>query len=201
MPLHRNDEQPLFVEAAEDLARDLGIEPDAVLLRYRESLRSSPYPGLECIEPDEVEQFVRGEDLPAARLSHAESCSTCSTLLKAARPSPELRARVIEAVRDCEHVSGRDRGISWGSLKRPLLLGLPALVAGLLGGLALFKRRNGVPAGLPVRVREAAREAAEGVRKRGAPDEPVSTSSADLIPQDEQEPSEAASQTTSLVTG
>lgn len=147
MPQRTSHERPLFLEAAENLAREQGTDPERLLAQYLQAVRDSSYPEAECFDPDEVEQFVLGEELPAQRRAHAESCLPCSTLLKAARPSPERRRQVIAAVRyrELAEPPGTAQPLSAfraAFRRRPLVLGAQLFAIGFLGGLYVSARRR-----------------------------------------------------------
>lgn len=110
--------RPLFLEAAQDLAREFGTSVEAVLTEYRQSVRRSVYPGPNCLEPHEIEQFIDSGTLPPERQSHAENCPSCAAVLEAARPTPELWERVAEEIRPAitreterPRRAGSDRGL------------------------------------------------------------------------------------------
>ena len=79
--------KPFYLKAAERLAADMGKNVDDLLAEYRESVRNSQYPGPECLEPSEVEQFINKEMIPEARLAHTKECLPCAVLLEAAIPN------------------------------------------------------------------------------------------------------------------
>ena len=98
--------RPLFLKEAQARARRERVEVKAALDADRERLRSSPYPGPECLDAEEVEQLlsagVASEEASAveARLRHVEGCDDCATLLLASEPGAASLERTIASVRD-----------------------------------------------------------------------------------------------------
>lgn len=91
-----------FQQEAEAFAGELGKEPESFLGKYREAVRS-PRDDLEtrgCLEPYEIEQYVKGEPLAESRQDHLLECSDCETLAIAAKPSTELRETFLEVLRE-----------------------------------------------------------------------------------------------------
>jgi hypothetical protein len=72
--------------ALEQRASRLGTDVHGLLKEDRRLLRTSKYPGPDCLHPHEVEQFCAIE-LPESRLSHVESCPMCAALLDIAIPT------------------------------------------------------------------------------------------------------------------
>jgi hypothetical protein len=87
------------VLAAERHAARLGKTVEEFTFEVRKRLRESSYPGLDCLEPYEVEQYTNGK-LADDRLRHTIQCIHCEALLKSTEPAPELLAEVLEEVRE-----------------------------------------------------------------------------------------------------
>jgi hypothetical protein len=98
--------RPLFLKEAQARARREGVGLKEALEADRERLRSSAYPGPDCLDPEEVEQLLRGRvasdesSAVEARLSHVEECDDCATLLLACEPEAASLERTIASVRE-----------------------------------------------------------------------------------------------------
>lgn len=98
--------RPLFLKEAEARARRERISLKEALEGDRERLRTSGYPGPDCLDPEEVEQLLSGtvvSEKPGAvedRLSHVEDCDDCATLLLACEPGAASLERTIASVRE-----------------------------------------------------------------------------------------------------
>jgi tetratricopeptide (TPR) repeat protein len=87
-------EPPLFLQAARDRAARFGCDLDDLLRHDLQQMRDSPYPGPDCLQPDEVMAYVEARELPPARLAHAETCPECRTLIATASQPPRLPREV-----------------------------------------------------------------------------------------------------------
>lgn len=94
--------KPMFMQAAEQLAKSQGVDARRVLARFAQGIRASTYPTPECLEPIEVEQFAGGQALDAKRVAHLSACAECAGLLEVARPSAPRLSAFLEQVRDRE---------------------------------------------------------------------------------------------------
>ena len=98
--------RPLFLKEAQARARRERVDVKDALDADRERLRSSPYPGPECLDPGEVDQLlsanVAADETSAleARLRHVEGCDDCATLLLACEPGAASLERTIASVRE-----------------------------------------------------------------------------------------------------
>jgi hypothetical protein len=79
-------------------AAHLGRTVEQVLEDGRIALRQSSYPGPECLNPYEVEQFFVA-DLREDRVAHVEKCPMCAALLDAAQPTDKALAQFIDNYR------------------------------------------------------------------------------------------------------
>ena len=87
-----------FEAALRRRAAHLGKSVDEVLEDDRIALRQSSYPGPECLNPYEVEQFFVA-DLREDRVAHVEKCPMCAALIDAARPTENALAQFIDNYR------------------------------------------------------------------------------------------------------
>lgn len=62
------------------------------------SEQESRYPGPDCLEPYEIEEYIDGA-LAAGRVAHTRECPSCRGLLSALTPSEERSAAVLNEVR------------------------------------------------------------------------------------------------------
>lgn len=92
-------QSPSFV-FARSRAEALGLTVETLLRRDREQLRVSSYPGPECLEPFEVEQYASGV-LASDRTRHVEACPGCRVLVSGAMASPPLSS-FLDDVRNIE---------------------------------------------------------------------------------------------------
>ena len=79
-------------------AARLGKTVEEVLEEDRVALRQSSYPGPECLNPYEVEQFFVA-DLREDRVAHVETCPMCAALIDAAQPTENALAQFIDKYR------------------------------------------------------------------------------------------------------
>jgi hypothetical protein len=57
------------------------------------------YPGTDCFEPFEVEQYTIGA-LPPDRLAHVERCRLCAALLEMTSPTDDRVAEFLREIRE-----------------------------------------------------------------------------------------------------
>ena len=93
-PLEQGGPFPAF-EAVKKRAERLGVSPVDLFTRDSDELKRSPYPGPECLEPVEIEEYLLGE-LTKERADHINVCAGCGGLLAALVPD-EPRARDLLA--------------------------------------------------------------------------------------------------------
>jgi hypothetical protein len=79
-------------------AKRAGKTIDELLLQDRERLRKPQYPGPDCYEPYEVEQYISGT-LNESRISHHQQCGYCAVLLDLAIPSEQHAEAIINELR------------------------------------------------------------------------------------------------------
>lgn len=91
--LRREDNTPRFMRAAERTASRLGLSVQEVLDRDVQMLKRVKYPGPDCLQPYEVEEYVGSGHLTSQLKLHVEECSLCEILLAGAIPD---RARIEE---------------------------------------------------------------------------------------------------------
>ena len=95
--------RPDFLREAEERARRERTSVKAALAADRERLRTLPYPGPDCLDPEEIEQLsgvaARTPVWAEARLGHVEGCEDCATLLLMSEPGAVSLERMIAAVR------------------------------------------------------------------------------------------------------
>jgi len=80
--------EPLYMQAARERAREMGISSDQLLSQYSEALKSSTYPTPQCLTPEEVEPCTKGA-LSEDRLKHVSGCEPCRELLSGAEPTSD----------------------------------------------------------------------------------------------------------------
>lgn len=91
--------EPRFIRAAEERGRRLGMSGDEILRLDLERIESSSYPGQNCLQPCDVEDYIDGRPLADISKAHLKECAGCRTLLKVAEPTEESVQRVLEEVR------------------------------------------------------------------------------------------------------
>jgi hypothetical protein len=94
VPLEKLDDledsqEPRFLQAVRSRAQRLGTTPEDVRSQDIDRLRVSRYPGPDCLEPEEIEQFALTGILAGESLPHVEDCAACRGLLKKLSPSTE----------------------------------------------------------------------------------------------------------------
>jgi hypothetical protein len=103
--LKQAEHNPSFFNAAKARAARLRLSVGELAAYDRAKLERSEYPGPDCLQPFEVEEF-RADRLPATRLAHINQCSGCAGLLKALSPAPTGERDVIAAVRQSAEAVG-----------------------------------------------------------------------------------------------
>jgi hypothetical protein len=83
--------------AARARAERLKLSLDDMLLEDRRRLRASTYPGPECLEPYEVEEYAAGA-LSRERAQHVETCEGCHILVSGVTPSEAQVAAFLDEV-------------------------------------------------------------------------------------------------------
>lgn len=89
-----------YMEAAELLGEILDVQPDEALQEYTRAVETSSYPGPDCLEPHEVEAYLKGEALTETSAGHVRECGMCSAVLEAARPTSKGLDEVLRAAHD-----------------------------------------------------------------------------------------------------
>jgi hypothetical protein len=97
--MERMDDEPRFLRGARARAQKLGISEQELLDRDLQRVLDSTYPGPDCLDPDEVQEFAETGSLPDDRLAHRERCDACAALLEAAAPGPVRVEQFVEEVR------------------------------------------------------------------------------------------------------
>ena len=87
--------EPLYMQAARERAREMGISPEQLLSKYSEALKTSTYPTPQCLTPEEVESCTNGA-LAEDRLKHVSDCKPCGELLTAVEPTNERFKELME---------------------------------------------------------------------------------------------------------
>jgi hypothetical protein len=96
----KTEDKPKFLLAAEELARQRGTDAQEILRRNREAVRSSDYPGPDCLVPEEIESFFADSvGMEEERAEHARNCAGCSALLASAGVDPAEIERFLTQVR------------------------------------------------------------------------------------------------------
>jgi hypothetical protein len=92
--------KPRSLMAAEKTARRLNIPVEEVISGDLQHMLESDYPGPECLEPHEVEEFIAtGEFQDETLLSHLDICVSCEALILAAKPRKEGLQALLEDLR------------------------------------------------------------------------------------------------------
>jgi hypothetical protein len=89
---------PRFEAIVEQRAARLGKSVEQLLADDRAALRQADYPGPDCLNPQEVEQFF-AMDLPLDRVPHVGQCPLCAALLDVARPTEDGVQRFLDDYR------------------------------------------------------------------------------------------------------
>lgn len=90
---------PAYMAAAETLAQTHHEDAETILARFRQGVRTSDFPGEDCLAPHEVEVWTADKNLPSDRMHHVEGCPQCRALLDAAQPDATRRRQILDAVR------------------------------------------------------------------------------------------------------
>ena len=111
----------------------------------RIALRQSSYPGPECLNPYEVEQFFVA-DLNEDRLMHVEKCPMCAALIDAAQPTENGLAQFISKYRVkkatksiAELGNERPNSAIWRPLSDLLWVEGPVIAACVLLGIGISR--------------------------------------------------------------
>jgi len=94
-------EEPRSLIAARSRAARLNVSLGEMLRQDRERLRASTYPGPECLEPYEVEQYAAGR-LSPERAEHIEACSGCQVLVGGVVPLDDQVSAFLEEMEETE---------------------------------------------------------------------------------------------------
>ncbi len=153
-----DDEKALSASSiAQRRAQRLGLSRQELLAHDISLLQSSSYPGDECLQPYEIELYMKGQ-LEHDRIAHAESCSGCGALLAALTPSEQRIAALLEEIREMAAVMPADgdepvkaassdtgsqraqqaliRGAAMATAAAALAVVIPAVAPGLVAGRA-----------------------------------------------------------------
>lgn len=90
---------PDWFGSFKERASRLGKTVKELLEAERKALRESDYPGPECLEPYELELYVKGV-LHQDRISHKNECVPCAALLKTAAPTDARLNSLIAEIRN-----------------------------------------------------------------------------------------------------
>jgi hypothetical protein len=130
--LAREDEKPRFIKAAEKKAAQLGVSVEEVLAQDLEMLRKVRYPGPDCLQAHEVEEYVRTGNLPDDIKLHVQECRLCEVLLAGSIPEKdrieEFAAQIPSLLREIEEQASNPDAQPGGKVTR-----WRAAVAGLFG--------------------------------------------------------------------
>lgn len=120
--LRREDSTPRFIKAAERTADRLGISVQEVLDRDVQMLKTIKYPGPDCLQPYEVEEYVANGHLTSQLKSHVEECTLCETLLAGAIPDrdriEEFAAQIPSLMKEVGSPSDVDVEVAGQTVKR-----------------------------------------------------------------------------------
>lgn len=103
---HEKDFKPLFVREAERRAGRERKTVEQILDADRQRLHATPYPGPDCLDPDDVQALLAtdaaaaADDRREALLSHVEGCDHCATLLMLSEPSTATLDLVLSEARE-----------------------------------------------------------------------------------------------------
>ena len=96
--------EPMYLAAARELSELLGISSDD-LLADRQAY-DTPYPGPECLRPEEVADYQAGHPIGPERVNHAGSCPYCGPLLEVSAPNRPFREAFLNEI---EHLAESER--------------------------------------------------------------------------------------------
>jgi len=94
-----SDSVPDLLNSFKERASRLGKSVKELLEDERKALRESEYPGPECLEPYELELYLK-DALGKDRISHTDECVPCAALLKTAAPSTAGLNRLLAEIRE-----------------------------------------------------------------------------------------------------
>jgi hypothetical protein len=92
-------EKPLYVQAAEQRAAQMGISGDELMADYAHRVKDSRYPTPDCLRADAVQAQIQGVELSEEQIDHVKMCSECRDLIDACQPSEAAIASLLEEVR------------------------------------------------------------------------------------------------------
>jgi len=113
-------DEPRPEQAAARRAARSGKSIDEVLFEDRARLRQSRYPGPECYQPYEVEQYFLGS-LKPERMAHTNTCAACSVLVQAAMPDAARAESIVEEVREMAEAISRATAAEPVAVRQPLV--------------------------------------------------------------------------------
>ena len=93
------DSHSALFDAARARASRLNVPVRDLLESDRRYMETSAYPGPNCYQPFELDEFMEGR-LSRERLAHRETCDPCSVLLAVMKPSLEHLRQFEAAARE-----------------------------------------------------------------------------------------------------
>jgi len=140
---HGGDQIPMYLEAAQQLSKLLGVPQERLL--SDSFVPGLTYPTPECLLPEEVADYQRGLPIGPDRLMHAKSCLSCGSLLEAAAPNRELERAFLEEVErmpevEPSPVEGRVGARHWLTPAFAMPLATAAAVLLCVANLAMLVR-------------------------------------------------------------
>jgi hypothetical protein len=109
--------KPLYVQAAEQRAAEMGISSDQVLADYAHRLRESRFPTPECLRADALQAHIGGAHLSEEQVSHLNACEPCRKLVEASRPSEAAVSSLLQDVRSMAVVASGSKDRQQEALK------------------------------------------------------------------------------------
>jgi hypothetical protein len=85
------------IQALEEHARGRGVRLSELTAPL--TAQEQQYPGAECLEPFEIEEYLAGALAPE-RVGHTRECRSCQGLLLALTPPADKTAAILQEVRD-----------------------------------------------------------------------------------------------------
>ncbi len=126
------DTVPDWLDSFKERASRLGKSVKELLEDERKALRESNYPGPECLEPYELELYVK-DALHDDRITHTRECVPCAALLNTAAPSAaRLNSLIAEIRKEAEKSSTAlpaDRQKKQAIFSDAIATGVPILVS------------------------------------------------------------------------
>jgi len=89
-----------YLEIVEKRAQRQGLESREVIDNDIRSMGEAEHPGPDCLEPHEVEEYVRAGSLSDTAKSHVSGCPDCEALLIAAMPDQRRDDEFAEEIRE-----------------------------------------------------------------------------------------------------